>query len=264
MMSLYMKSRMWYTAIASSTGGVVFGLLLAYFIFCPPLEAALDEAVVEKVVFEERLALTTLALLETEEQEEELSLLLSEAMDNYALLATFQEAGFRATSVNEIRSLLHEASKMPFGTPFAGGHRVTAEYGVYTIPDYGWVGVAHPGIDLVPLGGDYTVYSPVDSIISDFGYSTVWGKWIELTTATGYQLFFAHLDTLYFQTEDEYGNWSLEIGTPIDKGRRIGIMGATGSFATGIHLHYEIRILTDSGYRTLDPEAIIAYTGYES
>ena len=185
---------------------------------------------------------------------------LSTSLRRLSLLTTFRDAGFVVSS-GDVRSLLDLANTLPYGSVFPGGHRITSEFGMRSVSRYGWVDQKHLGVDLIPLDGDPTVIMPVDGYITDWGFSETYGNFIEIRTTSGYKLFMAHLDHIYYPHVDEGGNWSIDPERIVNKGTRIGIMGMTGLYATGPHVHYEVWIQVESGWVPLDPEEIINFVG---
>jgi len=199
-------------------------------------------------------------IIKQEADIQELKRTLDDTLEIVSVLTTFQDAGMVVDQA-DIRTLLKLAATLPYGSPFHGGHRVTSEFGMRSVAQFGWVDVEHLGIDLIPLENDWTVYSQVDGTITDYGVSDIYGKYFEITTYTGYKLFYAHLERIFWQTQHDDGTWSLDIGTHIQKGTRIGIMGETGKWATGPHLHLEVHILIDGGWVPLNPHEIVNFTG---
>ncbi len=254
-MSMYARRVAYTNAIA----GLMIGAFLMFGILFPILRGAEKEFTYEKILLEEETFDLAGENFSLESANRDLKVLISDIMSREALISTFLEAGYTANTIEEIKTLLSEASLLPFGSPFENGHRITAEYGVYTIEEFGWLGVNHPGIDLVPLDGDRTIYSTVEGTVVDFGYSEVWGKNLTIQSDAGYQLFYAHLDRIYWTTVDDNNNWSLTIGDHVKKGTRIAEIGQTGSYATGVHLHFEIRVQVNGSWVTLDPKEIIKY-----
>lgn len=196
----------------------------------------------------------------SEEVNQELASTLASTIDDMKLLLTFQEAGFELDA-GSVRSLLDLTKTLPYGIPFSGGHRVTSEFGMRSIRRYGWVDLDHLGVDLVTLDGDWTVNIPVDGFITDWGWSDLYGNYVEITTESGYRIFMAHLSHIYFPHVDEAGNWSIDPNQVVKQGQRIAVAGQTGQYATGTHLHYEIWIEVDGNYVPLDPSEILKYTG---
>lgn len=191
----------------------------------------------------------------------ELTETLNETIDKLQLLTTFRDAGFNVTS-SEVRDLLDLASSLPYGSPFASGHRVTSRFGLRSITRYGWVDQKHLGVDLLSVDGDTTVIMPVDGYISDHGWSDLYGNYIEIETIAGYRIFMAHLDRIYWPHRTPEGGWTLDPEQVVKKGQRIAQMGQTGTYATGVHLHYEIWIAgEDDSWIPLNPEEILNYVG---
>lgn len=256
-LSPYADRIAWTRSLAS----LLIGIALTAAILVPAGRGAVstvEAAVAERDATIKALDLSALTAKATERQ---LRSIIATMHEEYKLLATFLDAGITAETPEEIRLLLEQAEDMPFGSPFSGPTRVTADYGVYSIDIFGWSGVEHEGIDLVPRNGDWAVYLPAESALIDFGWSDIFGNYMEFETSSGYRMFFAHLERVLWHDLDGDGNWSLDIGDILPARSRIAIAGQTGAYATGRHLHYEIKKEVDSVWKTLDPQAIIGYTG---
>ncbi|MDH7485044.1 MAG: peptidoglycan DD-metalloendopeptidase family protein [Anaerolineae bacterium] len=89
----------------------------------------------------------------------------------------------------------------------------------------------HKGIDIgIPLGGAVLAAdSGVVSVVRTGGYNGGYGNYIVINHNNGFSTLYAHLSAV-----------SVQQGTVVAKGQRIGSAGATG-MAEGAHLHFEIR-----------------------
>lgn len=144
--------------------------------------------------------------------------------------------------------------KMPFKT----GFRVSSPYGERLDPFTGEISW-HGGIDLV--GNDREVlavnsgYVINSRMITDHNDRTwEWGNYVcVLGDTDGLLYYYCHL-----------AERTVEAGSHIDAGRRIGIEGATGQ-VTGVHLHLEIRAqLGSEGWKsTVDPAQILGIQNRE-
>ena len=126
--------------------------------------------------------------------------------------------------------------------------------GIFFGPD-----VVHTGIDIPSKKGTTVVAAAAGEVIS-VGYGLYlggnnpndpYGLAVTIRHDFGYkgkQLYtvYAHLDRI----DVEVGQW-VEVGTPI------GIVGTTG-FTTGAHLHFEVRIDSNSFFSTRNPELWLA------
>lgn len=254
-----------YRAITiTAIGSLIIGMLLALTIFTPIHRGAEHEY----ILLQNKLAVSVQKTADLNEllsiekyTTSELRSLLKKMAEKYDLVTTLRQAGWKAETPEQARLLMSELSRLPLGSPFNGGHRITSQYGVYSIDEYGWLGVNHPGIDIVPLKASWNIFLPADATLIDFGISDSWGKYMTFQTDSGYQLFFAHLSKILWQDLDGSGEWSLTNGDKIPKGSRIAVMGDTGRYSTGAHLHYEIRTFSENNWTPLDPEVIAKYTG---
>jgi murein DD-endopeptidase MepM/ murein hydrolase activator NlpD len=89
----------------------------------------------------------------------------------------------------------------------------------------------HEGVDFTAPYGT-PIQAAGDGTFIEVGFSGGYGRMITLQHDNGYTTRYAHLSR--FAT-------SAHLGQPVKKGQIIGYVGQTG-FATGSHLHYEIRI----------------------
>lgn len=187
---------------------------------------------------------------------------ISDLSDKLEILVTFKDAGFKTPDpVSDIRQLLELADNIPYGSPFKSGHTYTSMYGNRDESTFGGSPNGHhKGVDIVPKKwSDKTVRATAKGEIVDFGVSEVMGKYVVFETSSGYRLKYAHLNTIYWQDVE---NRTVK-HVPISKGDKIGIMGNTGTWSTGEHLHLEIHVLdteTDT-YKELNPWRIIEYIG---
>ena len=143
----------------------------------------------------------------------------------------------------------------PFGGPGMSYTNITAHF---MSPSYFLrFGRIHYGIDLVPSSEYYkssktyketgkviifsTINGQVDHYIDKYG-----GKTVAITNSDStYKVIYIHFSQ--FLVEDES---TIKAGTPI------GIMGSTG-FATGDHVHYEIRVNQDGNWKAVNPVSYI-------
>lgn len=125
---------------------------------------------------------------------------------------------------------------LPLNKPFHDGFKITAHYGDDVLEGY-WR--SHKGMDLVPTGSGI-VYPTAEGKIIGIGEDEIYGKYI-LIQHDGYQTFYAHLKTIYWQDAEE----QTVIGHDVDTNTRIGFYGNTGKVSPiigdGSHLHYEVR-----------------------
>lgn len=89
----------------------------------------------------------------------------------------------------------------------------------------------HEGVDFsAPYGTP--IQAAGDGTFVEVGYSGGYGRMITLQHDNGYTTRYAHLSRFAPNAR---------LGQPVKKGQTIGYVGQTG-FATGSHLHYEIRV----------------------
>lgn len=110
---------------------------------------------------------------------------------------------------------------------------MTCEYGRKNTARLSWAKGSHPGIDLYGISSN-KVYATCNGTIYRTGYDKLYGNYV-VVKETGADRFhwFCHLSSI-----------SKKRTNIVNRASVIGIMGDTGN-ATGIHLHYEIRNLSN-------------------
>ncbi|MFI3226375.1 MAG: M23 family metallopeptidase [Clostridia bacterium] len=98
----------------------------------------------------------------------------------------------------------------------------------------------HTGIDLATLDNPL-VFSTLDGVVTDIGFDEIYGNYVRILHADGYESFYGHMSEIY-ATDD------------VLQGDVIGLIGDTG-MATGEHLHFEI---SQNG-ELLDPSTVIDF-----
>lgn len=114
-------------------------------------------------------------------------------------------------------------------------------------------GKAHTGIDLVPSSayfansesykntGKVNVFSTINGTVNYY-VDSEGGETVEVTNSQGFlKVVFIHFSSVYVHTGD-----TLKAGTAL------GIMGETG-FATGAHVHYEVRTKDGNNWLAVNP-----------
>lgn len=110
--------------------------------------------------------------------------------------------------------------------PVKDSWRLTSRFGKRADPFTG-VTTSHTGIDMAaPL--KTPIYASSDGTVSVVSTSRVYGNYIVITHAGGYQTLYAHL----YST-------GVKQGQKVSQGAKIGLMGSTG-YSTGSHLHFTV------------------------
>lgn len=91
----------------------------------------------------------------------------------------------------------------------------------------------HTGID-IPKPQGTAVYSTGSGLVTNKGYNSGYGYFVEIQHAGNFRSFYAHLSKI-----------TVNVGDWVDIAEQIGCVGSTG-ISTGNHLHYEVR--KDSRY----------------
>lgn len=94
----------------------------------------------------------------------------------------------------------------------------------------GWGdGRNHLGIDVCASMGS-PIFAAADGVVTSAGYSGSYGNIIKISHGNGLETYYAHNSASYVAP-----------GQTVKRGQVIGAMGATGN-ATGVHVHFEVRI----------------------
>lgn len=123
-------------------------------------------------------------------------------------------------SIQDLRRAMGEL----FILPITG--RLTSRFGYRKDPFTG-VRTFHTGIDLASPTGT-PVRATLDGKVATTGYSTVYGNYVIITHAEGYQSLYGHLSSI-----------GVKRGQNISQGNVIGKVGNTG-YSTGSHLHLSL------------------------
>lgn len=114
-------------------------------------------------------------------------------------------------------------------SPFKGDFKVTSPRGhrtLYGVEEY------HPGLDLVALGSDTTVYAIADGTVDATPYeANGFGYYVRQLLPDGRRVYYGHMKS----------NIYVKAGQKIKKGDALGVMGSTGK-STGAHTHIELRV----------------------
>lgn len=125
-------------------------------------------------------------------------------------------------SSNELKKALGEL----FMYPLQVNWRLSSNYGKRPDPFTG-VSSFHTGIDMAaPLKSP--VLASADGVVKTVSWSNVYGNYIIISHADGYQTLYAHL---YSAT--------IKQGQRVTQGTKIGLLGSTG-YSTGPHLHFTV------------------------
>lgn len=113
-----------------------------------------------------------------------------------------------------------------FVYPITAKWRLTSRFGYRPDPFTG-VKQHHTGIDMAcPTGTP--VKAAKSGTVSFTGYSNVYGKYVIVTHADGYQTLYGHMSRI-----------TSKKGQIVDQGSQLGLVGSTG-YSTGPHLHLSV------------------------
>ena len=128
------------------------------------------------------------------------------------------------------------AAKLPFANPIpSGSYRQTSAFGPRRDPIRGGRRM-HNGLDFAGKTGT-PIHATADGVVVKAGWSSGYGRMVEIQHAHGVVTRYAHNSKLYVKK-----------GQRVSRGDRIAGMGSTGR-STGTHLHYEVH----SGGKPVDP-----------
>ncbi len=131
--------------------------------------------------------------------------------------------------------------------PCPGCYYITSRAGNRYHPLFGeWR--YHSGLD---IGADYgTAVNAADSGVVIMAYwNGGYGNCVMIDHGNGYYSLYGHLSA-----------YAIYQGQQVNKGQTIGYVGDTG-WATGPHLHFEVRQGSSSGSSAVDPEAVCGFSG---
>ena len=150
-------------------------------------------------------------------------------------------------------------TSVPKKSPFSGnGMEYVSITSYFLEPSYYMqFGRTHSGLDMVPSQSYYSnsqtykdthqvvVFSTISGTVREF-VDEYGGETVEITNADNtFKVLFIHFSSKLVKTGD-----IIKSGTPV------GIMGGTG-FATGDHVHYEVKIKDGETWRAVNPLSYI-------
>jgi uncharacterized protein YgiM (DUF1202 family) len=106
---------------------------------------------------------------------------------------------------------------------------------------YGLYYCGHTGVDLASSSADATVHATAAGVVVEAGYFDSFGVMVRI------KHFLPDGSIVYSQYEHmAYGSLAVYQGEIVSQGQQLGLVGATG-FATGAHLHFEIKSVDEDG-----------------
>ncbi len=94
------------------------------------------------------------------------------AMTENRLVSTLANKDMNKWTVQDVLTARKKFSLIPYGSPFAGGHIITAEFGSHMLDKGYWGSDGHNGVDLIPKSGNSR--EPVLAVID--GRVVTWGR----------------------------------------------------------------------------------------
>lgn len=187
------------------------------------------------------------------EPSEELDLVYSDYVDSdFLLVSKVRNQYYIYKSVNRISDVasyseapiyLEYDESVNLNTPLKGSYSITSQFGMRT----GEYAGMHNGIDLV--SSDKNIYAAGDGIVTRSNVETEGGNIIEIT----------HVDSNGVEYVTQYAHLNsrnVSVGTVVKSGDVIGIMGSTGTMASGVHLHFSM--WTKEPYELLNPRKLFS------
>lgn len=132
------------------------------------------------------------------------------------------------TGLDRINLYRIGAERAPFARPTTSNARFTSGFGPRRDPKTGRTR-QHNGVDFA-AGRGTAIRATSDGTVTHAGWRGGYGNTVIVQHAFGIETLYAHLSQI-----------DVRQGQRVSRGDRIGGMGATGR-ATGVHLHYEVRI----------------------
>lgn len=120
-------------------------------------------------------------------------------------------------------------STASWGWPTDPGYTFSSYYG-YRLAVFG-EGNFHSGVDIAGTGYGSKVYAANNGVIETMTYTYSYGNYIIINHNNGYYTVYAHMSGFAP---------GISVGSTVSRGQIIGYVGSSG-WATGPHLHYEIR-----------------------
>lgn len=153
-------------------------------------------------------------------------LLVNKIMNQYYIYKNIYKVEDEAAYINVPIYLEHDES-INLSTPLKGSYSITSPFGMRT----GEYAGMHNGIDLV--SSDKNIYAAGTGVVTRSNVEKEGGNVIEIT----------HTDSSGRKYVTQYAHLSerhVNVGDVINSGDVIGIMGDTGTMASGVHLHFSM------------------------
>lgn len=117
-----------------------------------------------------------------------------------------------------------------WGWPTNSGYTLTSYFG-YRLAIFG-EGDFHSGLDIAGTGPGSPIYATNNGTVIKMEYVYSYGYYIQVNHNNGYYTLYGHMSGFAP---------NISVGSTVSRGQIIGYMGDSG-WATGTHLHYEIRV----------------------
>lgn len=191
-----------------------------------------------------------------------LSLTLDTVFKDNNVLTTLLNKDMKDWTPESVLGMRDKLASLPYGSWFKSGHYVTGAFGSMALAGTRWGKNGHKGVDIIPKSGNINevILSAIDGRVVNWGRNDrLFGNYLIIESLDGqFQIKLAHLSSIAIFKDD--GTYDLDEGLEFKAGDRIARMGNTGN-STGPHLHLEMYIMEETGWRLLDASAILDYMG---
>lgn len=174
--------------------------------------------------------------------------------NGYPILVWQQKSAVQSNTSSITSVVTNEEISSELELPLKNNYTVVYDYGTRVDPVTGEESVMHYGMDISTSANDI-VYAIANGTVTYVAAETEpgvgYGNCIEIRHEINGKIFYsfyAHLKELP----------TLEVGDSVKKGDEIGIEGESGK-TTGIHLHFEIRLVSQDYSSAVDPKTYLNF-----
>ena len=171
------------------------------------------------------------------------SLIISKIKTQYYLYNSLNLINIEDENKGNVPLTLMHDSNVNLQAPLKGWYYITSPFGMRE----GEYAGMHSGIDLI--ANDKNIYAAGSGIVTRSNVETEGGNVVEIT----------HTASNGVQYVTQYAHLSdrlVSVGDYVNSGDIIGIMGETGTMASGVHLHFQMRI--KEPYELLNPNNLFS------
>jgi murein DD-endopeptidase MepM/ murein hydrolase activator NlpD len=142
-----------------------------------------------------------------------------------------QETEFESQILEELSTVAQKKAAQWASTPsiWPVSGRITSRFGPRVSPFTGKKRM-HAGVDIGARTGT-EIRSPASGKVVVAAYDSRMGKFIRIDHGYGIETTYGHLSKIH-----------VKYGDRVHRGDLIGLVGSTGKFSTGPHLHYQVAV----------------------